>query len=56
MILKIGFGVIAILAIVSGIVTLTGDPIVGASFGFGAATVAGVSLAYLIGRDGKKAL
>ncbi|WP_300344274.1 hypothetical protein [Nesterenkonia sp.] len=56
MILKIAFGVITILAVISGIVVLTGEPPVAAGFSFGAAVVAGVSLAYLIGRDAKKSL
>lgn len=54
MIQKIAFGAITILAVVAGIVALTGDPIVAASFAFGAAVLSGVSLAYVIGRDGKK--
>lgn len=56
MLQKIAFAAITILAVISGIVALTGDPIVSASFAFGAAVLSGVSLAYIIGRDGKKTL
>ena len=53
MILKIAFGIITILAVIAGILALTGDPAAASAFGFGAAVISGVSLAYLIGRDGK---
>ncbi|WP_153078291.1 hypothetical protein [Nesterenkonia haasae] len=56
MILKLAFGGIAILAAVAGIVAITGDPAVASAFAFGGAVLSGISLAYLIGRDGKKAL
>ncbi|WP_191089855.1 hypothetical protein [Nesterenkonia ebinurensis] len=55
MILKISFGAITLLAAVAGIIALTGEPVVAAAFAFGAAVLSGVSLAYLMGRDGKKA-
>ncbi|WP_166429903.1 hypothetical protein [Nesterenkonia sphaerica] len=54
MILKLAFGVIAILATVAGIIAIAGDPAVAAAFAFGGAVLSGISLAYLIGRDGKK--
>lgn len=54
MIQKIAFGAITILAAIAGIVALTGDPVVSSAFAFGAAVLSGVSLAYVIGRDGKK--
>lgn len=54
MLQKIAFGVITVLAVVAGIIALTGDPIVSSGFAFGAAVLSGVSLAYIIGRDGKK--
>lgn len=53
MILKIAFGVITILSVIAGIVALTGDPAAASAFAFGAAVISGISLAYLIGRDGK---
>ncbi|WP_158583047.1 hypothetical protein [Nesterenkonia natronophila] len=54
MILKLAFGGIAILATVAGIVAITGEPVVAAAFAFGSAVLSGISLAYLLGRDGKK--
>lgn len=54
MILKIAFGAITILTVAAGIIGLTGEPAVAAAFAFGAAVVAAVNLAYLIGRDAKK--
>lgn len=54
MILKISFGAITLLAAVAGILALTGDPVVSAAFAFGGAVLSGISLAYLLGRDGKK--
>lgn len=54
MILKIAFGVITILAVVSGVIALTGEPAVASAFAFGAAVLSAVFLAYLIGRDAKK--
>ncbi|WP_166432877.1 hypothetical protein [Nesterenkonia salmonea] len=56
MILKLAFGAIAILATVAGIVAITGEPAVASAFAFGSAVLSGISLAYLLGRDGKKAL
>lgn len=56
MILKIAFAAITVLAAVAGIISITGDPAVSAAFAFGAAVLSGISLAYLIGRDGKKEL
>lgn len=56
MILKISFGAIALLATVAGIVAITGEPVVAAAFAFGSAVLSGISLAYLLGRDGKKTL
>lgn len=54
MIQKIIFGVVTILAAASGVIALTGEPVVAAAFGFGAAAVSAVFLAYLIGRDAKQ--
>ena len=54
MILKIAFATITILTVVAGITVLTGEPPVAAGFAFGAAVIAAVNLAYLIGRDAKK--
>ncbi|WP_146340073.1 hypothetical protein [Nesterenkonia sp. NBAIMH1] len=53
MILKIGLGLITILTVTAGIMSLMEtEPGVTAGFAFGAAVVSAIGIAYLLGRDG----
>lgn len=53
MILKVAFAVMTVLAVIAGVVALTGEPALAAGFSFGTAVLSAVGLAYLMGRDGK---
>lgn len=53
MILKIAFALITVLAITSGVMSLTeAEPGLTAAFSFGAAVISAIGIAYLLGRDG----